>query len=220
MIRRITRAILVFGCAAAALIAAPTARKSAPGRYAMPPLPPGKFWITSVPVGLDVYFAEKPEGKPVGRTPILVDATSVGSAVTVKLSKAVEPNLPPQEEFVEVTSQSTHGEFHEDERTGVRSPVSVALTYRVDPSRKRTLIALFQPRSATLSDWARRYPAGRNFVFSEENVRKNLLTRGVPPSLFDLAIDLLHRGGKVGLPAKNGWVVFEVLSSGAVRAIG
>jgi hypothetical protein len=186
----------------------------------MPKIPAGKFWITSVPVGLEVYLGAKPVGKPVGRTPILLDAKRVGTEVTVRLSKAEESKIPIQEDLVEFTSQTTHGELTQDEKTGARSPVAVSLTYGVVPARKQTLIALFQPKSASLKDWARRYPSGRNFSFREEQVRKDLKTRGVAPVFFDVGIDLLRRGGKVGLVGKDGWVIYEVLSNGAVRMVG
>jgi len=209
-------ALLLVASASAA-----AAKRTEKPRYGIPALRPGELWVSSVPIGLEVYVAGKPQGKPVGRTPIVLDAKSLGPEVTVRLPKASEHDVPPQEDLADFTSQVTHGELVVDDHdlSGVRERLSVALTYKVDPRRKQTLIALFQPKSATLSDWARRYPPGNNFSFRADKVRKDLATAGVPDVFLDLGISLLRRGGKVAFPVRNGWVIAEVLSLERVRVL-
>jgi hypothetical protein len=210
------RKVIAFLLVASASAAAD--KRTEKPRYGIPALRPGELWVSSVPTGLDVYLAGKPEGKPVGRTPILLDAKSLGPEVTVKLLKSSEPDLGPSEDLVDFTSQVTHELWHED-HDGVKTRLSVALTYRVDPHRKQTLIALFQPKSSTLSDWARRYAPGNNFSFRADKVRKDLASRGVPDAFLDLGISLLRRGGKVALPARDGWLIAEVLPLERVRML-
>ena len=209
-----TRIGLVVCCAALATIAA-AAKKSAPVRYGFPRIPAGKVWISSIPVGLDVYLSDQPQGKSVGRTPLLLDAPEKPGPVTVSLpKKKYGGELPEQMDLVDFTSLTTHSVSHREGDVAV--DLSRGLTYRLDPASKRTLIALFQARSAQLSDWARRYPPGRNFSFRDDAVRKDLAARGVPAVQIDLGIPLLHRGGKIALPGADGWLVAEVQPSGEV----
>jgi len=212
--RRQTRIVAVLcGAALAAIAAAPS--KNSPARYGFPKIPPGKVWISSVPVGLDVYLSAQPQGKSVGKTPLLLDAPKKPGPVTVSLpKKKYGGDLPDQTELIDFTSQTTHSVGHRDGDVAV--DLSRGLTYQFDPASKRTLIALFQARSVELSDWARRYPPGRNFSFRDDAVRKDLAGRGVPTVQIDLAIPLLHRGGKIALPGADGWLVAEVQPSGEV----
>ncbi|HEV8611016.1 MAG TPA: hypothetical protein VGS98_13250 [Thermoanaerobaculia bacterium] len=208
---------LVVCCVTAAAIAA-APKKSSPVRYGFPKLRPGQLWISSVPVGLEVYLGPKVDGKPIGRTPLLLDARTAGAPVTVDMpKKGYGAKLPDQLDLVDFTAETTHSIVHKDGE--VVTDLSRALTYR-SPLHKPTLIALFQPRSAELSEWARRYPPGRNFSFREERVRKDLAGRGVPSVQVDLGIELLHRGGKVALPGRDGWLIAEVQPSGDVTVIG
>jgi hypothetical protein len=204
----------VVCCIALATIAA-APKKRSPVRYGFPKIPAGKVWVSSIPVGLDVYLSAQPQGKSVGRTPLLLDAPKKAGPVTVSLPKKnYGGDLPEQTEFIDFTSQTTHSVAHRDGDVAV--DLSRGLTYRLDPASKRTLIALFQARSVELSDWARRYPPGRNFSFQDGAVRKDLAGRGVPTVQIDLGIQLLHRGGKIALPGADGWLVAEVQPSGEV----
>jgi hypothetical protein len=213
MIRKSHAASVILLCVTTAALAAPKKQSAAP-RYGVPKLRPGQLWISSVPIGLEVYPGAKTEGKPVGRTPLILDAKSVGPQVTVVLRKEKDgAALPDQTDFIDFTSETNHSMWIRD--AGVDTDVGRGLTYRVDPQRQ-TLIALFQSRSGNLTDWARQYPPGRNFSFGEKAARNDLAKRGVPALYVDLAIDLLHRGGKVALPARDGWIVAQVMPSGSV----
>jgi hypothetical protein len=213
--RRYTRIGALVCCVVLATVAAAPKKKSSPVRYGFPKIPAGKVWISSIPVGLDVYLAPQPQGKPVGRTPLLLDAPKTAGPVTVSMpKKKYGDDLPEQTDLVDFTSQTTHSVGHRDGDVAV--DLSRGLTYRLDPASKRTLIALFQSRSIGLSDWARRYPPGRNFSFRDDAVRKDLAGRGVPSVQVDLGIQLLHRGGKIALTGADGWLVAEVQPSGEV----
>lgn len=208
--------ILVCCIALAAFAAAP--KKSPPPRYGIPKLRPGQLWITSVPVGAEVYLGPKVADKPIGRTPLLLNARTAGAPVTVNLpKKSYGGELPNQLDLLDFTAETTHTIVHKDGE--VVTDLSRAVTYRI-PLHKPTLIALFQPRTLELSEWARRYPPGRNFSFREERVRKDLAGRGVPSVQIDLGIELLRRGGKVALPGRDGWLIAEVQPSGDVTVIG
>lgn len=208
--------------AIALLLAASTAvaadRKTASPRGGMPRVfPPGKVWISSVPVGLEVTAGRKPAGsKVLGRTPLLVDSKAFepfGGEVTVSLRVKKGRKLPSQADLVDFTAVTNHAIWI---RNGtVDTEWGRALTYRVGP-KSPTAIALFQPKSASLSEWARQYPSGKSFPFSEDPARKDLAAKGVPAAYVDLVIRLLGRGGKVAVPGRDGWLVAEVRPPGVV----
>ena len=212
------KAALVFLFAASVSAAAP--KKVAAPRYGFQKIPPGKVWVSSVPVGLEVFAGPKAIGqaldsKPLGRTPLLVDAKVAGPHVTVKMDKKEygDETLPYQMDFLDFTAK-TNLSF--TRRVGDKDEdIARGLTYAVDGS-KPIVIALFQTRTMTLPEWAHRYPLGRNFSFREDALRKDLAIRGVPRPFVDSGVDLLRRGGKSGFPARDGWVVAEVQPSGDV----
>jgi hypothetical protein len=212
--RRLRRARALI--LAAVVVALTTgAQKSSRPKYGIPKLKPGQLWISSVPVGLEVYLGARAAGKPAGRTPLLLPSARDVSKVTVVLPKTKpDEELPNQFDFADHTTLTTTTETHVEGT--VKVDVSRALTYPVDAGSKPTLIALFQPKSAPLSDWARRYPPGSNFRFPEDRARRDLAARGVPPEFVDLGIQLLRKGGKVSLPTAKGWIVAEVTASGEV----
>jgi hypothetical protein len=200
-------ACVLFAAAALYFAADPAVGKDTRVRYGIPKLGPGELWVSSVPVGLEVWIGEYPKGKSVGRTPLVLRASDVGSQVTVVLQKSeFDGELPIQFDFVDYTALTTHSTKDALSDTDM----SRGLTYRVDSAKKPIVIALFQPRSDPLSDWARRYPPGSNFRFSENPVRRDLGARGVRDEYVRLGVELLHRGGKVALPGSKGWLIAEV----------
>jgi hypothetical protein len=212
--KRIARSLLF---AAAALFATtdPAVGKDPRVRYGIPKLGRGQVWISSLPVGLEVKIGKSPNGKSVGRTPLVLRASEVGSQVTIVLQESeFGEKLPIQFDFVDYTCVVTHSTtitYPSGERAGAGpTDVSRGLTYRVDAAKKPIVIALFQPRSAWLSDWAHHYPPGSNFRFSENAVRRELAARGVRDEYVRLGVELLHRGGKVALPGSKGWLIAEV----------
>jgi hypothetical protein len=208
------RRMRAFALAAVVVALTTGAQKSSRPKYGMPKLKPGQLWISSVPVGLEVYIGKSQVGKPAGRTPLLLPSAREVTDVTVVLPKTKDEELPNQFDFADHSAATTTAETHVE--GGVKVDVSRALTYPVDAGRKPTLIALFQPKSASLSDWARRYPSGSNFRFAVDRARRDLVAREVPPEFVDLGIQLLRKGGKVSLPTAKGWIVAEVTASGEV----
>lgn len=191
-------------------------RKAATPRYGFPKLPAGKVWVSSIPVGVEVLTVDQRFGESLGRTPLVVDAASVAKGVTFRMGRKEygEKTFPPQMDLIDFTAEYNHTFTH---REGSKDEdYARGLTYRIDASKKPTLIALFQPRTLNLSEWARRYPKGQNFSFREEPLRKDLASRGVPLPHVDSGIELLRRGGKIGFPAGDGWVIAEVQPSGDV----
>jgi hypothetical protein len=184
--------------------------------YGIPKLGLGQVWISSIPAGLEVRSGENPDSRPsLGRTPLLVDARKLGKSITVILGrKEYGGALPNQGSFIDFSGKTTHSVQN---RVGDKiDDFGRAITYAVDPSRKRTLIALFQSRDSSLSEIAHLYPPGTNFRFSRADVEKRLTARGVPPEYVRMGIRLLERGGKVGLPGTNGWLIAEVTAPGQV----
>jgi hypothetical protein len=184
-------------------------------RYGIPRLAPGQLWVSSVPVGLEVRLGGDPDAKPVlGRTPLVVKRRNVGRYLTVSIrKKEYGGDLPNQIDLVDFSGKNTHsiamqyGKSVED--------LGRAITYELQPG-KQTLIALFQSRDSSLSDLARLYPPGSNFRFADAGVKKRLEEKGVPPDYVRTGIRLLHRGGKIALPGRGGWLIAEVTSSGQV----
>lgn len=217
LLGRIGAAVVVLYLAVASTSAAPEPKNSRP-RYGFPELRAGQFWVSSVPVGLEVYAGTKPKGKPLGRTPLRLSSRQVGSHLTVSVLKSeYSGTLPHQFDLVEPSAENTQS-------TTIKYPDreedwSRAITYKVDPSRKPTLIALFQAKSGSLSDWSRHYPPGVNLRFRDEAAKVDLTARGVPPAFLPEAIRLLHRGGKIALPGRDGWFVAEITLSGRVAVV-
>lgn len=214
-----SRAVL---CLLSVFLVAPTkaptpvasARKSAPARYGIPRLAPDQVWVSSVPVGLEVRVGEDLGSKPVGRTPLVLKRQDVGRYLSVSIGKKqFGGSLPNQTSFLDFTGKSSHsigkkyGERVED--------LGRAISYELPP-RKQTLIALFQSRDWSLSELARLYPRGSNFPFSDAGVKKRLDEKGVPTEYVRTGVRLLHRGGKVALPGRGGWLILEVTSPGQV----
>lgn len=194
--------------------------KSPSAHYGIPLLAPGQVWVSSVPVGLEVRVGEDPKSKPLGRTPLVLDQRVAGPFVTVTIQKKDSGgNLPDQMDFADFTAARTHSTYHQDERDGKKEDLDRSLTYKVRLPEKQTVIALFQTKHLPLSDLARLYPPGSNFRFSNQIVRKSLEGRGVSPEFIRAGIPLLHRGGKIAFPSKEGWLVVEVTASGQVEML-
>jgi hypothetical protein len=192
------------------------AAKTSSARYGIPRLAPGQIWVSSVPVGLEVRVGKDPDAKPVlGRTPLVVKRRNVGRFLTVSIRKGeYGGELPNQIDLVDFSGKTTHS-------IGMQYGKSVedlgrAITYELPLPGKQTVIALFQSRDSSLSDLARLYPPGSNFRFSDAGVKKRLEKKGVPPEYVRAGIRLLHRGGKIALPGRGGWLIAEVSSSGQV----
>lgn len=187
--------------------------------YGIPRLAPGQVWVSSVPLGLEVRAGEDPMGKKVlGRTPLVVSARDLGPFVTVSIQrKEYGGELPSQTDLLDLSAKTTHSTVI---RNGtVDEDLARALTYKVRLPGKQTVIALFQSRSLPLAAIDRFYPPGTNFRFSDEVVRKMLARKGVPTDFVPTGIRLLHRGGKVALPGRDGWLVAEATASGRVELV-
>jgi hypothetical protein len=195
------------------------AEKNSPPRYGIPKLAPGQFWVSSIPVGLEVVVGAEPGAKAVGRTPLVLDGKSLSREVTLRIDrKSFRGELPSQFDFLDFSAVRNHSVMILD-HDGVKRDWARALTYRVDSPGQQTLIALFQLKTDTLSDFARRYPPGRNFSFQEKALRKKLERRGVAAADIDRGIRLLRRGGKVAVPGRGVWLIAEVQPSGDVTLI-
>jgi hypothetical protein len=194
--------------------------KATSARYGIPRLAPGQVWVTSVPVGLEVRVGEDPRSKAVGRTPLVLKPGQAGSFVTVTIQKTeVGGKLPTQLDLADFTAEKTGSTAFRDEITGKVEDVDRSITYKVRLPDKPTVIALFQTKRLANADLARLYPPGSNFPFSDEIIRASLKGRGVSPELIRAAIPLLHRGGKIAVPSKDGWLVLEATPSGMVEVI-
>jgi hypothetical protein len=198
----------------------PSAGKSAPARYGIPRLAPGQVWVSSVPIGLEVRVGEDPRSKPIGRTPLVLKAGQAGPFVTVTIQKTeAGGKLPTQLDLADFTAARTHSTAFQEEATGKVADVDRSITYKVRLPDKQTVIALFQTKQLANADLARLYPPGSNFHFSDEIVRASLAGRGVSAELIRAGVPLLHRGGKIALPSKDGWLVLEATASGMVEVI-
>jgi len=196
-----------------------SARKRPPVRYGIPRLAPGQVWVSSVPVGLEVRLGEVPNGKAIGRTPLILNPRQAGSYVTVTIQKEeAGGKLPDQLDFADFTAAKTYSAAFAEEKTGKVHDVNRSITYKIEPE-KQSVIALFQTKHHRLIDLARLYPSGSNFRFSDEIIRASLAGRGVSSELIRAVIPLLHRGGKIALPSKDGWLVLEATASGQVELI-
>lgn len=204
------------------VLSGPTAMVPARTRvrqYGFPRLAPGQLWVSSVPVGLEVRAGENPVVKKVlGRTPLVVRASDAGRFVTITIQKKeYNGELPTQMDLVDFSAKTTHsGSIR---RGNVDEDVSRGMTYEVPLPPKQTVIALFQARSSPLSRIERLYPPGNNFKFSDEAARNTFAKKGIPPAFAGIGIRLLHRGGKVSLPGRDGWLIAEVTPAGRVDVL-
>lgn len=126
----------------AAALAAPQ-KQSASARYGIPKLRPGELWISSVPVGLEVDPGAKSEGQPVGRTPLILDAESVGLRVTVVLRKEKDgPGRPEQTENIDFTAETTHSMWIRDAGVGTDIARDGWIVAQVMPSGRVTVATM------------------------------------------------------------------------------
>jgi hypothetical protein len=188
-------------------------------KYGIPRLAPGQLWVSSIPAGLEVRIGESPlSGKVVGRTPVVVDAADVGPFVTVTLlRKDYGADFPRQGDLADFSAKTSHSAVHQE--SGKEVDYLRAITYEVKLPARQTVIALFAPRSLPLSKAARLYPPGSSFSFADPDVSKLLAEKGVAAASIPEALGLLHRGGKVVLPAGRNWLVAEVTLPGVVEVI-
>lgn len=155
-----------------------------------------------------------------GRTPLVLSRRDVGPYVTVTIQKKDSSGkLPNQMDLADFTAARTHSSVLKDDRDGKVEDVDRSITYKVRLPEKQTIIALFQTKHLLLADLAGLYPPGSNFRFSDEVVRKSLEGRGVSSEFIRAGIPLLHRGGKIALPSKQGWLVLEATASGQVELL-
>ena len=190
------------------------------GRFGFPRLAPGQLWVSSVPAGLEVRLGKDPRVKAVGRTPLVLKAAESTPYVTVTMQKSeARGKLPNQLDFADFTSARNYSNSTRDERTGAVIDLDRSLTYKVRLPEKQTVIALFQTKHHALPELERLYPPGSNFRFSDDIIRASLVGRGVSPEFVRAGVSLLHRGGKVAVPSKEGWLVLEVTPSGMVEVI-
>jgi hypothetical protein len=192
--------------------------KAAGARPGIPRLAPGEVWVSSVPVGLEVRSGENPNAKKVlGRTPLIVNSREAGRFVTVRVEKKeYGGELPSQGDLADITATTSHSMVI---RNGnVDEDLARALTFEIEPG-KTTVIALFQGRSQPLDAIGRLYPRGTNFQFPDDAAQKALADKGVPEAFIGLGIELLHRGGKVALPGRDGWLVAEATASKTVVVV-
>ena len=206
--------------------AGPRTRSPTP-YYGIPRLAPGLFWVSSVPIGLEVHSGDSPTPlkKVLGRTPLLVKARDLDRFVTVTIEKAeFGKDLPSMLAFLDFTCRMTHSTVFQGVDAGgkeIQEDRARAITYPVRPDSP-VIIALFQTKDHSLADLDRLYPPGVNFRFSEQNLPERLAKKGVPPEFISAGIRLLHRGGKIALPSARGWDVWsiaEVTPSGQVELL-
>lgn len=72
------------------------------------------------------------------------------------------------------------------------------------------LLALFQPKNASLDDISSLYPPGNNFIFEDAALSKSLAEKGVAINEIKKALELLHRGGMIALKGKAGTVIVQI----------
>lgn len=214
-----TPLVLLLALVSAAPAAGPKKKPAAPVRYGIPRLAPGQLWVSSIPVGLEVRLGESPiSGKVLGRTPLVVDSADVGPFVTVSLFREeYGADLPHQRDLADFSAKTNHSSVHQVD--GKEEDLLRAITYEVKLPSRQTIIALFQARSLPLSQVARLYPPGSSFSFSDADVSRRLADAGVARESIPDALRLLHRGGKVALPAGENFVVAEVTRPGVVEVV-
>lgn len=194
------------------------AKKSA-GRFGIPRLAPGQLWVSSVPAGLEVRLGDDPRVKAVGRTPLVLKAGDATRYVTVTITKSeAAGKVPRQADLADFTAAKNFSAGTQDDVTGKVEYADCSLAYRTRPG-KPTVIALFQTKHLALPELERLYPPGSSFRFSDDVIRASLVGRGVSAEFIRAGISLLHRGGKVAVPGKEGWLVLEVTPSGMVEVI-
>jgi hypothetical protein len=72
------------------------------------------------------------------------------------------------------------------------------------------------PRLAPGQIWVSSVPVGLEVRVGKDPDAKPVLGRTPPPEYVRAGIRLLHRGGKIALPGRGGWLIAEVSSSGQV----
>jgi hypothetical protein len=204
------------------------AASSAKADYAMPgDLKPRQVWVTSVPIGLKVYYgASWKEMELKGKTPITIDRQAGADNVFVYSDVYPESALsktygPRGEQQVTLKNQPHTGVDTMMENlytAGGEQETRLYIRYQLDAKddRPKTIVALFQPSEKTLAELVAIYPKGNNFAFDDAEAGKVLAAKEVPDKDTPVILSLLHRGGRIAIKRIGKPVLYlEIGANGA-----
>lgn len=103
--------------------------------------------------------------------------------------------------------------FHETYKDGHLERSFFFKEYILEKSGNKpsTLIALFQPRDKSFEELNSIFPKGNNFNFDDSSMEKLLTEKEVPKSYIKQFIELLRRGGKVGIEIEKRTIIIEMI---------
>lgn len=231
--RRIVMLLALVAACGAGLHACSSGAEGPGSENAIPKLSEDKIWVTSVPLGLEVFSAESPEeitseANFKGTTPVVFDHSAGDRFIAVSTSDStrkihdlvdIGPPLagsPADPLALPILGLRWHPE-------GSRLEGSYLL-YEIQNLPDNTLISLWQWEYAgglpgtglqelNPEQFVGLYPEEKGFEFDEVLVSQILAEEhGVTPSDVSLAVELLGRGGKVGVRGSSGFTVVELES--------
>ena len=88
--------------------------------------------------------------------------------------------------------------------------------YLIRGSAPRNVYLLYIPKNTDLPRLQRLYPNEKSFEFSEEKALALMAESTLPKDIQGAYIDLLHRGGAVYIPAKDGKRIYLTVQPGQV----
>ena len=181
--------------------------EAAPGRLKtpMPRASENVLWVSSVPLGADVYLKRTSRGgrgireyQKLGTTPLSIPIQPGDYMVRVSVPGNLAAKLKPSPKLDENANPFEHDGWSE---VGFRADQhvveSVSYEVRKSDGRAATLISLFQQKGLKLPDVVAAFPAGHNFHFDDKRVEDAIVAKGVPKTDASLVLDALHRGGKI-----------------------
>jgi len=203
------------------------------GMVAMPAPHEDKLWVSSVPLGAEVYakaFDCKealvwPKYQNIGRTPLIRDLAPGKYAVKVMVPAKLAATLQPSTKLGADTNPFEYdgvGEVLSRENENVVASHTYTVVKKAGEAA--TVIALFQKKGLNIDEALKAFPEGHNFHFSDKKLEGRLLYYQVPKTDIPKILEALHRGGKVVWHGQTKSFIIELLPrhpwfkfSGAMR---
>lgn len=170
---------------------------------------PGEIWVTSVPVGADVYIQPyNPDQIPShatdpaayrGKTPLRLELPPGSYWVEFALhAEAFEKFFSPPYDDAQFEQDGAASEalFFRPFTPGERRQVLRYYLIEKQPEHGQTLIALFHPRGEPGERAAFLYPLQEDYRFTQAEVLQLLQQLQLPPEAQETFVLLLRRGGK------------------------
>ena len=206
-----------------------------------PGLKTNELLVTSIPLGLKIYFAmdtdtigtrKKVNSLRIETSHPLLDTTNfkgltpviLGNIKPGKYLLGIEPveildnnlMLCETDESLQITSLVSDDIYPTKYSIGKKGMTgSVIYSVVKDDTTGERLIILSLPHELPISKMQNYYPEKIMFAFNDNELKKEIKSYGFKEKEIRIALDLLHRGGKIRLNGKDKSLFIEIQNNGS-----